>query len=53
VAKISLPRIRAAKNPLLTSVVEPKSMPRIDITPRYPDTGPMGIKISSFMNDVG
>jgi hypothetical protein len=41
------------KNPLLTRAADPKSMPRIDTTSRYPDTEPMDTKISSFMNDVG
>jgi hypothetical protein len=33
--------------------MEPKSTPRIDITPQRRDTGPMSMKISSFMNSAG
>jgi hypothetical protein len=53
VAKITPAPTSDVDNPTPSSVIEPKSMPRIDITPRYRDTGPMSTKISSFTNDAG
>jgi hypothetical protein len=53
VVKITSSRIDDVKNPTSSSLTEPKSMLRIDITPRHRDTALVSTKISSFTNDVG